>query len=94
MAIGRAMVDDQAWWRGRSNANRRTAMIDLKTAEPGACRCGGHDAGRRANASACLRIGAPVLVILAWAVLTSCPKAADVVEPNYEAQRTQMIRTD
>ena len=93
MAIGRAMVDDQAGWRVRSDANRRTAMIDLRTAEPGACRCGGHDAGRRANASACLRIGAPVLVILTWAVLTSCPTAADVVEPNYEAQRTQMIRT-
>ena len=34
-----------------------------------------------------------MLVILSWAVLTSCPTAADVVEPNYEAQRTQMIRT-
>jgi protein-L-isoaspartate(D-aspartate) O-methyltransferase len=93
MAIGRAMVDDEFWWMVRSDATRRTATAGLKTVELGACRCGGHDAGRHANASACLTIGAMVLVILTWAVLTSCPTAADVVEPNYEAQRTQMIRT-
>ena len=34
-----------------------------------------------------------MLVILTLVVLTSCLTAADVVEPNYEAQRAQMIRT-
>jgi protein-L-isoaspartate(D-aspartate) O-methyltransferase len=93
MAMVRAMIDDEAWWTVRPDANRRRAMADLETAELGVCRCGGHQAGRHANASACLRIGALVLVILTWAVLTSCRTAADVVEPNYEAQRAQMIRT-
>ena len=93
MAIGRAMVDDEAWWTTRPDANRRTAMADLSTAELGARRWRGHEARGHANASACLRIGALLLVILTWAVLTSCPTTADVVEPNYEAQRAQMIRT-
>ena len=34
-----------------------------------------------------------VQVILTLVVLISCPAAADVVEPNYAAQRAQMIRT-
>jgi hypothetical protein len=93
MAIGRGMVDNEAWWTARPNANRRTAMADHSTRELGARRWRGHEAGGHANASACLRIGALLLVILTWAVLTSCPTAADVVEPNYEAQRAQMIRT-
>jgi hypothetical protein len=93
MAIGRAMVDDEAWWTARPDANRRTAMADLNTAELGARRWRGHEAGGHANASAGLRIDALLLVILTWAVLTCCPTAADVVEPNYEAQRAQMIRT-
>jgi hypothetical protein len=50
MASGRAMVDDGSWLTVQSDSNRRAAMAGLKTAELGACRCGGHDAGRHANA--------------------------------------------
>ncbi len=41
----------------------------------------------RADASVCLRIGIVLVVLI------SCPMAADAVEPNYEPQRAQMIRT-
>jgi hypothetical protein len=61
------MVGDQAWWMVR-RANRRTAMVDLRTAEPGVS-LRRRGVGRHANASACLRIGALVLVILAGSSL-------------------------
>jgi hypothetical protein len=49
MAIGRAMVDDESWWTVRSDAPMRTGerqWLTSKRLKLGACRCGGHDAGR------------------------------------------------
>jgi hypothetical protein len=51
----------------RPDANRRMAMADLKAAELGACRCGGHEAGRQPM------LLVPQLVIRAWAALHELP---------------------
>jgi len=55
---------------------------------------GGEGGVRRCvNASAFRTTTILVLVILMLAIVTGCPRAADVVEPNDEAKRAQMIRT-